>query len=483
MFRVHTINNSTLSIKNLILLFLTIIMGFASVITLAQITIPSSIDNAQQTIGRVTITSDGTASGTEFRDINYDGAGGTRISGLDEETGFSWKVLGIDDAGNLVYIFSENLVISWAGVGWWSEYWTGNWADIYNSNTGNVGIGTASMSGKLHIKSAGNTDVYIEETNPWSAANLNLKNTIRTWAIWWDSSPDLFYIGIASWSRYLTITPTGKIGIGTDTPKAQLQVSGNFIAGGYNNAVTGSYSSILWGGEDGITLNPQNKIYGTASSIWWGIGNYVSWDQWFIWWGNRNTINALYWFIWWGSFNHINWQSFWTIWWGQSNNINWYVGFIWWGNENTIEWNYNVIWWGSDNNITGWSTYSSIIWGRYNSITNSSDYSFVGGVNSNAKDDYSFVWNSDLLNKFSTTKTKTFIINATNGVGIRTNNPQGDLHVAGSGVVVFQPQTNNPQGEGCSITGSVIFSQTANKLCYCDGNSRLYVDANTTCTF
>gem|GEM_PF-2246899 len=89
MFRIHHISNNTLSIKNLILLFLTIVMGFASVITLAQITIPSSIDNAQQTIGRVTITSDGTASGTEFRDINYDGAGGTRISGLDEETGFS----------------------------------------------------------------------------------------------------------------------------------------------------------------------------------------------------------------------------------------------------------------------------------------------------------------------------------------------------------------------------------------------------------
>lgn len=459
-------------------------MGFASVITLAQITIPSSIDNAQQTIGRVTITSDGTASGTEFRDINYDGAGGTRINGLDEETGFSWKVLGIDTAGNLVYIFSENLIISWAGAGGGSGYWTGNGADIYNINTGNIGIGTASMSGKLHIKGAGTTDVYIEDTNPWSAANLNLKNTTRTWAIWWDSSPDLFYVGIAWWSRYLTITPTGNIGIGTDTPKAPLQVSGNLIAGWYNNAITGSYSSILWGGADGITTNSENKINGTASSIWWGIANYIHSDKWFIWWGNSNTIYALNWFIWWWSSNHITWQTFWTIWWGQSNNLNWYVGFIWWGNGNTIEWNYNVIWWGLWNSITGWSSYSSIIGGWWNTIIWSL-YSFAGWINATSLHNYSFIWNSNPWDKFQTTKPKTFIVNALGGVGIRTNNPQGDLHIAGSGVAVFQPQINNPQsaGSSCSTTGSVVFHQTANKLCYCNGNNRLYVDTNTTCTF
>jgi len=55
------------------------VFGFASVITLAQINIPSVIDNAQQTIGRVTITSDGTDSGTVYRDMNYDGAGNTRV--------------------------------------------------------------------------------------------------------------------------------------------------------------------------------------------------------------------------------------------------------------------------------------------------------------------------------------------------------------------------------------------------------------------
>jgi hypothetical protein len=60
MFSTHNLNSNQLSIRNLILLFLTIVMGFASVITLAQITIPSSIQNARQTIAKVSITEDGT---------------------------------------------------------------------------------------------------------------------------------------------------------------------------------------------------------------------------------------------------------------------------------------------------------------------------------------------------------------------------------------------------------------------------------------
>lgn len=91
MFNAHNINNNNLSIKNMILLFLTIVMGFASVITLAQIDIPSTIDNAWQTIGRVTITSDGTNSGNRLRDFNDNSNGHVFVdaSYLQQETSFS----------------------------------------------------------------------------------------------------------------------------------------------------------------------------------------------------------------------------------------------------------------------------------------------------------------------------------------------------------------------------------------------------------
>lgn len=73
MFSTHNINNNTISVRNLILLFLTIVLGFASVITLAQINIVSDIENARQTIKQVTITQDGTDASTVYRDFNSGG--------------------------------------------------------------------------------------------------------------------------------------------------------------------------------------------------------------------------------------------------------------------------------------------------------------------------------------------------------------------------------------------------------------------------
>jgi hypothetical protein len=59
------------------------------------------------------------------------------------------------------------------------------------------------------------------------------------------------------------------------------------------------------------------------------------------------------------------------------------------------------------------------------------NYSRAGGRNAEATHEYSFVWNST-LSTFTTTKNNTFIINATNGVGIQTNNPQAALDVSGA---------------------------------------------------
>lgn len=73
MFSAHNINRNTLSIKNLVLLFLTIVFGFASVITLAQIDILSDIENARQTIAHITVTSDGTNAGVLEMDISSAG--------------------------------------------------------------------------------------------------------------------------------------------------------------------------------------------------------------------------------------------------------------------------------------------------------------------------------------------------------------------------------------------------------------------------
>jgi len=81
------------------------------------------------------------------------------------------------------------------------------------------------MSGKLHITSSAQTELYLEETNAGNAANLNLKNTTRTWALGAYSVPyDVFYIGQAGGNMDFAIDNNGSVGIGTYMPKANLQV-------------------------------------------------------------------------------------------------------------------------------------------------------------------------------------------------------------------------------------------------------------------
>lgn len=481
MFSAHSINRNALSVKNLILLFLTIVFGFASIFVLAQITIPSTINNAWQTIMRVTITEDGTDTSDVYRDFNSGGLGWAYVY-MDpsfERPSFSWKILGIDDDGNLIYVYSYNLVGSWwSGGGTGDGYRSWDGTHIRNKNPGNVGINTPTPTGKLHIVSSWETDVYIQEQAPTMAASLRLLTPIGdTWIVGWDSDPQIFFIGILGHQEYFSMKTGWWIGIGTTGPKANLQVIGNFIAGEYSNTISGTNSSIAWG--------VGNSITGNNSFIWWGNGNHITlwWYSNIVWWTNNliirnsqktNRNNIVWW--WWNEiYSDDMWGQYWFIWWGLSNKI--YFSnytFIGWGNENTITWqsNYSVIpWWDSN-------------------LINNSKYSFAWGRNTKVNTDYTFIWNS-AWTAFTWTKAWTFLINVpadndVGWVGINTPYPQGELHVGGHGVVVFEPQTTNPQGIGssCSVLGSVVYNKTmVKKLCYCDGTNRHTIDDNTLCSF
>lgn len=462
MFNAHRVWSNSLSVRNLILLFFTIVLGFASVITLAQINIPSSIDNAWQTIAKTTITEFGTNTSPLIEMSSWGIFIDTVI--LNQETSFSWKVLWIDDNGNVIYVLSQSLVTSWGGgMGWWTGdgHWTGAGSDIYNINAGNVGINTQTMSGKLHITSSAQTELYLQESNVWNAANINFQNTIRTRALWWDSNPDIFYIWPSNGPRYFSIMPTGNVGIGSwnINPKANLQVVGTFIAGDYDNNISGANSSIAW----------------------WQTNNLI-WDNSFIWWGYSNDII---------------WQNYSSIVWWNGNIISlWmYNSMVWWFNNQIISSQNWFIGWGQWNTIT-WSSDWSVIPGGQNNKIENSIRSFAGGywaqiINTSN----TFLRNSDSF-LFQSIKRGTFIINVPfvwwgdpkGWVGINTADPKWELHVWGNGVVVLEPQINNPQWINavksfCNVTGSIVYNQTWNKLCYCDWGERLYVYDNNSCSF
>jgi hypothetical protein len=118
--------------------------------------------------------------------------------------------------------------------------WLGAGTNIYNTNTGNVGIGTSAPLGKLHIESAGFSTPTNSETNP----HLRMKLTNNANYLWnrFENSDgtrsfshryDLFDNTASNYSTYFnairlfSINYNGNVGIGPNLGIYKLDVAGD----------------------------------------------------------------------------------------------------------------------------------------------------------------------------------------------------------------------------------------------------------------
>ena len=108
------------------------------------------------------------------------------------------------------------------GPGGTGEYWAANGADIYNTNSGNVGIGTTSPGAKLHLVDTSSPRLWIDG-NGLATPVLYFRGAAEYSRI--QSGQDIrFNMGGGGWSDDVTITHTGNVGIGTTEPDTTLEV-------------------------------------------------------------------------------------------------------------------------------------------------------------------------------------------------------------------------------------------------------------------
>ena len=135
---------------------------------------------------------------------------------------------------------------------------------IVNDN-GNVGIGTSSPTEKLHIVGS-NALQIIQSTTGGQNSTLKFITTARTWGIGANmglSNSNLEIYDYTASANRLTIDSSGNVGIGTTSPGAKLEVSGDALISGLTigqGPVTGQGNTALGDGALGSMVGGKSNI-------------------------------------------------------------------------------------------------------------------------------------------------------------------------------------------------------------------------------
>jgi len=177
---------------------------------------------------------------------------GTNTPGAKLEVAGQVKITGGTPGSGKVLTSDANGLASWQdGTG---NQWTTNGNNIYNNNTGNVGIGTNNPSAKQEITCGSNhitTQLKLTDTIQNNYTRLTLDNTHSTnfWTLAGlntDSAKnDKFGFFHSTGGDIMQMRGDGRVGIGTQNPKAPFNVAaGKTVLFGADTS--GGGSKMMW---------------------------------------------------------------------------------------------------------------------------------------------------------------------------------------------------------------------------------------------
>ncbi len=178
-------------------------------------------------------------NGTKFLQVEIDAAGGTNYTDM-----------GTSQLMSVPYaLYAETSS---------DNNWTATGNDIYNSNSGNVGIGTTAPNYLLHLKSSGDAVNAISGGTTSAAWNYYMQNDTLRSAVGWSNLNNAlsFYVNGAD---RMVINNNGKVGIGTTTPVGNMQI--------HNSAQIGT-SVKLTHMNTGTTTTDGADLAEEASDLW-----------------------------------------------------------------------------------------------------------------------------------------------------------------------------------------------------------------------
>ncbi|MBE7457559.1 MAG: hypothetical protein KJ057_02700 [Phycisphaerae bacterium] len=293
-------------------------------------------------------------------------------------------------------------------------------------------------------------------------------------------------------------------GVRTEGNSSGYNVVGGFSGADGNEVQNGVIGATLFGG---VTLNP-NRVTDNGSTVGGGILNLA---------GNSNEIidDAHFATVAGGYANHAG-GAYSTVAGGQGNYAGDSFSVVGGGSTNNASGSASVVGGGYINLATGSQSgvlggylneasgdYSAVLGGVFNRATGdfgmclggveniaAGNYSLAAGIRAYANHLGTFVWNDATTVPFESAMEHTFIVRASGGVGINTNDPTSPFTVAGtieskSGGFKFPDGTV----QVTAATGGSLWQQNGNDMYYNSGEiglgnnsprTRLHVGALTT---